>query len=165
MGSSFSRKLCPTAPIGGPNLLTFEILVWDAFTGRTILSLPFSFSSEGVGYFSWQLSPNGKRLAYVPLNNQVRIWDAVTGHELFVYRSPSLYVQSVVWSPDGTRLVSVGLLANFGEEAQVWHVSARSDVYTYNVSVNGSIFAFWSPDGKLLALAGDSAVIQILQAP
>jgi WD40 repeat protein len=73
--------------------------VWDAETGRDLLSLS--------GHANWvenvAFSPDGKRLATAsPTDKTVKVWDAETGLELLTVPGSG----GVAFSPDGHRLAS-----------------------------------------------------------
>ncbi len=143
----------------GKRILTANInniLVWSAFTGFTPISLP---SSPSTG-LSWQLSPDGKWLAYTVSSNTIQIWNTITGREDMTYHSPSAAVQLVAWSPDSKRIASVGSDGN----AQAWDVTTRSNVNTYNVATSNPGSIVWCSDDTLIALASDGPVMQVLQA-
>lgn len=85
--------------------------------------------------------------------NSIYIWDVETGELLQsfeAYHGDINYVDSVVWSPDGTRLVSTcDHPMNAGCVPMVWDVETESaishiDLPAYSVS--------WSPDGERLLM-------------
>src|SRR5262249_16827868 len=86
-----------------------ELRVWDAVTGREVLSLVGQ--SGGVHSVAWR--PDGKRLASaggretgVAAPGSAKVWDAVTGKELWDLKGNSGPVHSISWSPDGLRVAT-----------------------------------------------------------
>ena len=114
-----------------------------------------------TGEYRWSLSPNGKRIAFVPVydghnGNHIQILDLATGNntdeiELKVEDLTNARVQSVAWAPDNQHLyVSYWTGASFaiswtGPDGQL-----RKLVET----LGGQNFMFApkpSPDGHYLA--------------
>ena len=80
------------------------------------------------------------------------IWDATTGKQLTAF--PGLFHEVVVWSPEGTRLVSGS--ASGPALVQVWEARTGRELFRYAVASqdNDAITAVaWSPDGTALAAA------------
>ena len=105
---------------------------------------------DGVTAVAW--SPDGSRIATGSAVG-VRVWDAVTGEDLFSLELEcGRRVESVVWSPDGSRIatgsaVGVQVLdAVTGEEL----LSLEQDHWVESV--------VWSPDGSRIATGSDDGV-------
>ena len=85
--------------------------VWDAETGQEILTLKgHSGSVESVAF-----SPDGRRIvsgsfrfiqAARYLVGEIKVWDAETGQETLTLEGRSVGTTSVIFSPDGRRIVS-----------------------------------------------------------
>jgi WD40 repeat protein len=135
---------------------TSEVKVWDAHTGREVVT----YKGNAGGITSVAFSPDGKRLASAARKAQaagdgeIKVWDAETGQEL--HTLPAGGTQ-VAFSPDGKRLASAarkGPGPAIGE-IKVWDAETGQELYT--LPAGGFSVAF-SPDGKRIAGAGKRPV-------
>lgn len=131
-----------------------EVLVWNASTGHTILSLPTTSSGIAV------LSPDGKYLAYSRGDNGIQVWNTVSGNEFLSYVGPVAHIQAIAWSLDSTRIA----FASDNSTVQIWNTITKNTFYTYHVASNSVQYLIWSPDNKLLATASQDNTLQVLQA-
>jgi WD40 repeat protein/serine/threonine protein kinase len=152
-------------PFGGRRERAGEVKVWDASTGKELLSFP------GLPHWinSVAFSPDNKYLAAgsgdlpqlapsVP--GEVRIWDVNTGREVLALQGHSFWVTSVAFSPDGQRLAS----ASADRTVRLWDLRTGREALTlrgHSGWVRGVAF---SPDGKHLASAGDDQVVKLWDA-
>jgi WD40 repeat protein len=109
-----------------------------------------AFQPRSTDEYFWKnertaLSPDGQTLA-VGIDHGVRLWQAVTGKELFPeLATTDEWAHALAFSPDG-RLV----LVNASGKAALW--DARSG-HLRKTLPSGIGEAAFSPDGKMLALA------------
>ena len=89
-------------------------------------------------------SPDGRRIV-TGSGGGVRVWDAVTGAELFSFQ-PSHGVKSVAWSPDGKRI----LTKTRRNEIRIWDVAAGEQE---------SFFITPLPEGEYVALSADQTKV------
>jgi tetratricopeptide (TPR) repeat protein len=80
------------------------VIVWDAKTGREILTL----KGHAGPVNSVAFSPDGTRLASASDDRSVKLWDLATGEVLLTLEGHTGPVYAVTFSPDGTRLASAG---------------------------------------------------------
>ena len=139
-----------------------DVKLWDASgTGD-----PGTFSGHTSKVTSIAISPDGKTLAAGAEDNTIKLWDLASGQELTTLSthhaddSASHGVLNILFSPDGTRLVSgfkslFNSTSNFIFYMDLWDTASGQHMRTWN--------AYWlsapafSPDGKMLAW-GTSAV-------
>ena len=93
-----------------------EAHVWDAVT-RVHLAGPIPFSCEPDAA---DLSPDGKTIAIGTISEAVQFWDAATGMKKAAHIAAN-NVQSLAFSPDGTRLVTATR-----DAAELWDAAAGS---------------------------------------
>jgi WD40 repeat protein len=127
--------------------------VWDARTGTTLLEL------NGHPVQRASFSPDGTRIVTAGLKadnpgkpddgkRDVTVWDARTGTALLELHGGAGWVQSVAFSPDGTRIVSTSARGDDSVgEVNVWDAktgTALFDLRGFTGSVDRIVF---SPDG------------------
>ena len=79
------------------------------------------------------------------------VWDAVTGEKLLSLRAVSDPIFWAAWSPDGTRMITVGLTA-----LRVWDAVTGREVLAIPIS---GISAAFAPNGREIVV--DSFVFAI----
>jgi eukaryotic-like serine/threonine-protein kinase len=154
------------------------IYVWDATTGRTLISHATIFSSSSLpgiksGPVIW--SPDSTRLASVSQDMKTRlieieIWDAITGKTLHTHPAeptidifPGLpgTISPMAWSPDGTRLASAG---NDDGSVQIWKATTGGQIVTYRGHQKIVYSVAWSPDGQRVVSGANDATAQVWEA-
>jgi WD40 repeat protein len=164
-----------------------ELKVWDADTGREILSV-----ADGVGFghvmeleagltpqtqlaFSpdgrWLVTAAGEKEPHpqvptVPLPGPLKVWDAETGRLLRTLDTgPKEVMRCLAVSPDGKRIVAARYDTLTSEaELKVWDAGTGAALLTLENVFGGTVALMeditFSPDGKRIAGAtGDSVVL------
>lgn len=153
--------------------------VWEVATGHMVFSYALSKARSVLLVAAW--APDSRRLAIGgELGGPIGIWNVTTGRRLLTYGGHQisgaftqrgalpgsrLGVQALAWSPDGTRIVSLGN----EESIQIWDAATASPRYVYDTTSDASLAPFnggyatdgaravaWSPDGRRIAIGGDT---------
>ena len=125
------------------------VKLWDARTG----SLRASIVGRCVWLPEINFSPDERMLVSTCNNEKAEIWDAQTGHLRISLKVPDrdLPIYRAIFSPDGRILATADAARVQLWDARTWQLHTM-----LNVEVSPSIMRF-SPDGKLLAVAGTGA--------
>jgi WD40 repeat protein/serine/threonine protein kinase len=142
-GHSFSVRSVAFSP-DGQRLATASddqtARVWDAATGREILSL----RGHQGGVSSVAFSPDGRRLLSGSGDKTVKVWDAVTGQELLTLQGHQAGVSNVALSLDGQRIVSSG----YDKRVKVWDAATGQLTLTLEGHTDRVTSVAVSPDRR-----------------
>ena len=176
-------------PAGTPDILSspfstdatgeqdhWRVTVWDLATGEEV----FAFASStgggvlgaGVIWGGLSFSPDGRLLA-MSGSKDIQIWDLTKQQQILTLRGHTQTVLDLVFSSDGTRLVT----ASADTTIKVWDIatplslgaSSTSEALTLSGTGNakatyGSTSFAFRPDGKWLVTGSLDAVAQIWDA-
>ena len=134
-------KIIATA---GGNPRTLAAILWDALTGKKLVSLTGHKDYIGQVVFS----PDGTRLATASRDGSGKVWDAVSGKELFTLWGHAGTVFSVAFSPGGKTIAT----ASADKTAKLWDALTGKELLSLPGSDRLTSVAF-SPDGSQLAVA------------
>jgi WD40 repeat protein/tRNA A-37 threonylcarbamoyl transferase component Bud32 len=142
------------------------LLVWDAATGKEILTL----SGHDRPITRVAYSPDGRRLASASRNGSVKVWDAFTGEKCLTLSGHTIDVHGVAYSPDGRRLVTAaGGTTRGGErsncEVKIWDALTGQEILTLHGTAAQAPCVTFDRDGRRLAASGDAAVTIWEEAP
>ena len=137
----------------GPNR-TARVL--DANTGKETLSLQHIDDVSAVAF-----SADGKRLALGGGSNDktVTLWDVATGQRLRTLRGHDGAVNSLAFSPDGSRIVSAGGDKN----ARVWDAAHGKELFVLSGTLADCDVAF-SPEGDRIVATGEEGQLRLWDA-
>ena len=86
--------------------------IWDVASGQQIASLP---QNGGIDFAIF--SPDERRV--LTIDDGVRLWDVATRQEIALLGLPSYAAQSASFNVDGTRVLTIGALADDGT-SRLW---------------------------------------------
>lgn len=143
----------------GSRLVTAGVngaLVWDARTGRKLLTL--------IGHTFWvssiAFSPDGSRIATSSFDGTAILWDAATGKKLFDLTGFTDTVRQIAFSPDGKRLAAAGLQGIL----KIWDVTSGEELFNIT-SHTGPVFSVvFSQDGKNFATSSGDKTARLWDA-
>ncbi|MEO7445072.1 MAG: S41 family peptidase [Ferruginibacter sp.] len=113
---------------------------------------------------SFNISPDGKNIAYLDKNDILRVADTDNGKIL--YQADSAYngYSSYSWSPDSRYLSYVTSLANLNQQIQVLNLATLKSI-PITTSRLDSYNAAWSPDKKWLYFISDRNLKSSVSSP
>lgn len=141
------------------------VRVWDMKSGRGRLTL------TGFRYGATQArwDPEGGRILatgceeidFIYCNKgSIRIWDADSGKELLVLAGDRKSIIQASWSPDGTRVLSVGCEGTgwhnvcVESSARIWDAETGVEMLVLQGNKRGVRQANWSADGTRVLTSG-----------
>ena len=134
------------------------IRIWDVRDRRRIPDDPGSQRRPQALMFN----PDGTRLLSVDVSGNVKLWDFATGRELAATNLTGLYVSTIRFSRDGTRVALVGNRAGLltGQARILDAVSAR-EIWSLRGHTSNLTDADFSPDGRRLVTASADRTVRI----
>ena len=132
---------------------TGTVHMWEVGSGQEVRD--FKGHADLINY-GVAFSPDGKYVLTGSWDRTVRLWDAGTGRELRQFSGPAAPVESVAFSPDGTRA-----LAAADEGMWLWETKTGSIVREWKDLKQVVRLAF-SPDGRYIATTGMDGAARIL---
>jgi eukaryotic-like serine/threonine-protein kinase len=140
-----------------------SVKVWDLTTGAREVRSP-QFSVDDLSHAAWAvaLSPDGRQLALAgsAVDATVRVYDTLSGENLFTLRGHSARVVSVAFSPDGRRLASGGL----DKTVKLWDTATGQEVLTLRGHTNLVGHVLFDPSGRRLASGSDDDTVRVWDA-
>jgi WD40 repeat protein/serine/threonine protein kinase len=131
--------------------------VWDASTGKTIVTLRGHQGPVRAVAFS----ANGAMLATGSDDQTARVWDAASGAQVAVLRGQRLPVRSVAFSPDGSRVAAGAADA----VVRLWEVSGGRLIGEFRGHADAVLSVAFSPDGTRLAAGSEDMTARVWDIP
>jgi WD40 repeat protein/serine/threonine protein kinase len=139
-----------------------HVRIYDAQTLRLVRLFPFRRAWDTP--LAWD--PKGRWLAVAAAPRTIRLWDVTEGKE-----GPNLgglpgRVETLAWSPDGSRLAASGSWNN--GSIRLWDTSTWHEVASnfQGQDEGGDIHGLaWSPDGTRLAATFSDQTVRIWKVP
>ena len=115
------------------------------------------------GIFAPALSPDGKQIAFIALNQLYVMWLGGQPHAITADR---FYKQGPAWSPDGKTLAYVSDAGNGIENIVLHDVSAADSTGDRRPAPSDSaqIMPAWSPDGRAIAFQDQTGATLLMDA-
>jgi WD40 repeat protein len=140
-----------------------SVKVWDLTTGERELRTP-RFTVDDLSHAPWSvaLSADGRRLALAgsSVDATVRVYDVLSGENVFTFRGHSARVVSVAFSPDGRRLVS----GSTDKTVRLWDTETGQEVLTLRDHTDLVGHVRFDPSGQRLASASDDGTALVWDA-
>ncbi len=153
-------------------VLAAGAMVWDAKTGTPLYKLP----EQAPVLCSASFSPDAMRIVTGNHDGTAKVWDAKIGTLLFELKGrtrPSLSKhhfsfqrlgeQSVSFSPDGTRIVTVGGPLG-AHEATVWDARTGTELLALTGHTDLVLCAAFSPDGTRIVTGSADGTAKVWDA-
>lgn len=115
----------------------------------------FSGHTEGINDITF--SADGRLLATVSQDSDVKLWDVPSGQEIGTLTSHARPINAVAFSPDGT------ILATAGEDGFIilWNVSSQALITVLNGQDGAVNDLAFHPDGSKLVAAYSSSAVRL----
>lgn len=139
-----------------------ELYLWDVRSGRQIRA--FRGIDDRLDCIAF--SPDGTTIATGGYDQVVRLWEP-EGRESRALPRHFAHVDCVAFSPDGARLASSSGGDNAGAllgELRVWDTASGRRLWGLKDDDYSIASVAYSPDGRLLAAAGNYGIVRILDA-
>ena len=124
--------------------------IWDANSGELIQTLA-GHSDQVVNA---AFSPGGGRLVTASADGTAKVWELSTGEVIHTLDRHNDGLVSPAYSPDGTRIVTT----SFDGTARMWDAESGEQQLIL-VHSGPTLGPHFNPDGSLVAIADDSAVV------
>jgi WD40 repeat protein/serine/threonine protein kinase len=141
------------------------VKVWDLTTQREI----FSSNGHQQPVFGLAFDADGGRLASASSDQTVRLWNLAAGKEQQTFVGSGVVFRSLAFSPDGNRLAAAGAWDSGRENAgvgviKIWRLPTGRESVILAAGMKQLNTIAFSPNGDLLAGAGEDGTIQVWDA-
>lgn len=136
------------------------VQIWDAVTGRRILTLPSVHTAQ---ILSMAISADETRLACGSADQTATVWDLRNMRLLHTFQIKGEAVFSVALSQDGSRLVAGGGNNSSGS-VKMWDTRSAQELLSLPGSQSPVTCIAYSPDGRMIATGGYDKSVHIWDA-
>lgn len=120
------------------------------------------FSPDWSTFFGWVGTESSHFYGLIGTEYPTLVaWDVETRAQQSAIVTGTRWVQSVTWSPDGTRLAT-GSVDYTGATVVIWNVETGKALHSLNLAFGGSeirTHVAWSPDGNTLAVGTEGIIL------
>ena len=136
-----------------------SVALWDANSGELRFKIPgreqsnklgLGISSRGTATYDVAFSPNGDWIVTGGTDNQVKVWNALTGEPIHSLPGHVADIRAVCVNPDGSTIAS----ASADGFIKLWNASTGELIRTLEDHRDRVLSLCFRPDGKHLASAG-----------
>ncbi|MBI4585664.1 MAG: hypothetical protein HY717_16760 [Planctomycetes bacterium] len=139
---------------GGEPSLNGELKVWEAPTGKLMLSLP---EAHADAIFSIRFNPGGTQVATAAADRMVHLTDLASGKRVARFEGHTQHVLGVAYAADGKRLLSAGA----DGKIKLWNTENSAKISDWSGHSKGVMAIACSPDGKLAASVSGDRTLRI----
>jgi WD40 repeat protein/tetratricopeptide (TPR) repeat protein len=159
--NSGTKRTLMLSPDGGTIAVSYffagTIYFHDTVTGKKLseISTAHPASVSAIAF-----SPDGSQLATAAMDGSIKVWkdfrnsDSTTSLSLMGH---SAQVSSLQWTPDGKQIVSAGS----DNSVRLWNLEQSGQSLHSTIAESRGVRVRYSPDGTLMAIAGDGAGIRL----
>jgi WD40 repeat protein len=132
-----------------------SVIAWRADSGEVLYSFPGGYEVDSVLIAGW--SPSGDRFVTRGLGG-AKVHEAASGQLILELSTPGSAMFRVLWSPDGTQLLTSG---RHDGTARVWDAGTGEELYRLE-GLGAVAGSDWSDSGEFAAVGSDDGYIHIL---
>jgi WD40 repeat protein/serine/threonine protein kinase/DNA-binding SARP family transcriptional activator len=128
-----------------------SVLIWDVEDNTEVRRLTLD-----TNVFGTHMSPVEPLLLVAePETFRASVWNVMTGKKVIDFGDLGHHNDFVRFSPDGQRAAVLG-----PEQLKIWNVASEEMIADISAGT-GNVDLEFSPDGELIAISGDDAVVRI----
>jgi WD40 repeat protein len=113
-----------------------------------------------INSVAWSAARYGNYLASASVDGTVRVWNALNGETLTVYKSYHGAVRAAAWSPVDMQIASAGNDLS----VRIWDAPGGADYFVYSQNSQPVVTLSWSPDDMMIVSGSLDGTMQVWQA-
>lgn len=132
-----------------------NVLIPCRVYGQDLSLVPALGHSKQVN--SAALSPDGRRVVTGSADNRAKVWDIVTGRELFTLEDHTKSVRSAIYTPDGSQIVTI----SEDKTTKIWNALTGELVTTIHEDFGVLEECSFSKDGERIVIVSENGTVCI----